>query len=49
MGREAFAGVLAISGGEQPLHVVNPEVLERQGFRRKLERLSLIKEELRKA
>ncbi len=49
MGREAFAGVLAISGGKPPLHVVNPEVLERQGFRRKLERLSLIKKELREA
>jgi len=48
MGREAFAGVLAISGGKPPLHVVNPEVLERQGFRRKLERLSLIKKELKK-
>ena len=49
MGREAFAGVLAISAGKAPAHVVNPEVLERRGFRRKLERLSLIKEELRKA
>jgi phosphoglycerate dehydrogenase-like enzyme len=49
MGREAFAGVLAISAGKAPAHVVNPEVLERPGFRRKLERLSLKKEELRKA
>jgi D-3-phosphoglycerate dehydrogenase len=38
MGREAFGGVLAVRKGEAPRHVVNAEVLERPGFRRKLER-----------
>jgi phosphoglycerate dehydrogenase-like enzyme len=39
MGREAFAGVLAVAEGRPPLHVVNPDVLDRPGFRRKLSRL----------
>ena len=39
MGREAFAGVLQIAAGRAPRHVVNTDVLERAGFRRKLERL----------
>jgi len=39
MGRDAFAGVLAVAGGSAPLHVVNPEVLTRPGFLQKLERL----------
>ncbi len=39
MGREAFAGVLAIGNGQAPAHVVNPAVLSRPGFLRKLERL----------
>ena len=38
MGREAFAGVIAVSKGVAPQNVVNPEVLDRPGFRRKLER-----------
>ena len=38
MGREAFAGVIAISKGNAPRNVVNPEVLDRPGFHRKLER-----------
>ena len=38
MGREAFAGVIAISEGGAPRNVVNPEVLQRPGFQRKLER-----------
>jgi len=37
MGREAFAGVIAISEGLAPRNVVNPEVLDRPGFQRKLE------------
>lgn len=40
MGREAFAGVLAVGRGAAPANVVNPEVLTRPGFRRKLERLT---------
>ncbi len=39
MGRESFAGVLALARGEAPANVVNPEVLERPGFRAKLARL----------
>jgi phosphoglycerate dehydrogenase-like enzyme len=39
MGRESFAGVLAIGRGAPPAHMVNPEVLTRQGFRNKLARL----------
>jgi phosphoglycerate dehydrogenase-like enzyme len=38
MGREAFAGVIAVSQGIAPQNVVNPEVLNRPGFQRKLER-----------
>lgn len=38
MGRIDCEGALAVSRGEPPLNVVNPEVLERPGFRRKLER-----------
>ncbi len=38
MGREAFAGVIAVSKGFAPQNVVNPEVLDRPGFQRKLER-----------
>jgi phosphoglycerate dehydrogenase-like enzyme len=40
MGRESFAGVLALLRGEAPANVVNPQVLERPGFRQKLERLA---------
>lgn len=40
MGRESFAGVLAIARGEAPANVVNPAVLTRPGFLRKLERLA---------
>ncbi|HUQ95915.1 MAG TPA: NAD(P)-dependent oxidoreductase [Bryobacteraceae bacterium] len=40
MGREAFEGVVAIMNGEPPANVVNQAVLERPGFRRKLERLA---------
>lgn len=40
MGRESFAGVLAIARGEAPANVVNPAVLTRPGFLHKLERLS---------
>lgn len=40
MGRECFAGVLAITRGQAPANVVNPEVLTRPGFLRKLERLA---------
>ncbi|HEU0119833.1 MAG TPA: NAD(P)-dependent oxidoreductase [Bryobacteraceae bacterium] len=39
MGREAFAGVLAVGRGLAPANVVNPEVLTRPGFLKKLERL----------
>lgn len=38
MGRMDCEGVLAVSRGEAPLHVFNPEVLQRPGFRRKLDR-----------
>lgn len=38
MGRIDCEGALAIRRGEVPAHVVNREVLERPGFRRKLER-----------
>jgi phosphoglycerate dehydrogenase-like enzyme len=37
MGREAFAGVLAIATGQPPANVVNPAVLTRPGFVRKLQ------------
>ena len=40
MGREAFAGVVAISNGQPPANVVNTAVLSRPGFRRKLERMA---------
>jgi phosphoglycerate dehydrogenase-like enzyme len=40
MGRESFEGVLALARGEAPANVVNPQVLERPGFRQKLERLA---------
>ena len=39
MGRESFAGVLAIGRGTAPANVVNPDVLTRPGFLSKLERL----------
>lgn len=39
MGREAVSGAVAILEGRAPENVVNREVLERPGFRRKLERL----------
>jgi hypothetical protein len=39
MGREAFAGVLEIAAGRAPRHVVILDVLDRPGFRRKLEQL----------
>ena len=39
MGSEAFTGALEIAAGRAPRHVVNTAVLERAGFRRKLERL----------
>ncbi|MBI2685919.1 MAG: dehydrogenase [Acidobacteria bacterium] len=39
MGREAFAGTLAVARGEAPANVVNPGVLTRPGFLSKLERL----------
>ncbi len=38
MGRIDCEGVLAISRGQIPPDVVNREVLERDGFRRRLER-----------
>jgi phosphoglycerate dehydrogenase-like enzyme len=38
MGRIDCEGALAIYRGDPPAHVVNPEVLERPGFLRKLER-----------
>ena len=41
MGRESLAGVLAIARGEAPANVVNPDVLTRPGFLRKLERLAV--------
>jgi len=37
MGESAFAGILAVSEGRAPGHVVNGEVLEAEGFRSKLE------------
>ena len=37
MGRMDCEGALAIQRGEAPLHVVNRDVLERPGFRKKLE------------
>jgi D-3-phosphoglycerate dehydrogenase len=40
MGREAFAGVLAIADGRPPANVVNPAVLTRPGFLRKLEQIA---------
>lgn len=40
MGREAFAGVVAISNGQPPANVVNSAVLSRPGFLRKLERMA---------
>ena len=39
MGRESFAGVLALADGDPPVNVVNPEVLTRPGFLAKLARL----------
>ncbi len=36
MGRQAWAGALAVRQGRAPDHVVNPEVLARPGFRAKL-------------
>lgn len=39
MGRESFAGVIALANGTAPVNVVNPEVLTRPGFLAKLERL----------
>jgi phosphoglycerate dehydrogenase-like enzyme len=41
MGRESFAGVVAISNGQAPKHVVNPDVLARPRFQEKLERFAL--------
>lgn len=38
MGRESFAGVMAIGEGRAPANVVNPAVLARPGFQKKLER-----------
>ena len=38
MGRADCEGALAVSRGEIPVNVVNPEVLERPGFLRKIER-----------
>lgn len=38
MGRESFAGVLAIREGRAPANVVNPAVLTRPGFLKKLAR-----------
>ena len=37
MGESAFAGILAVSEGRAPDHVVNAEVLKTEGFRAKLE------------
>ena len=37
MGESAFAGILAVSEGRAPDHVVNAEVLETESFRDKLE------------
>ncbi len=37
MGRMDCEGALAVARGEAPLHVVNRQVLERPGFRKKLE------------
>ena len=37
MGESAFAGILAVSEGRAPGHVVNGEVLETESFRAKLE------------
>jgi phosphoglycerate dehydrogenase-like enzyme len=42
MGREAFGGVLALLKGDVPAHVVNPAVLARPGFRRKIEWLAAV-------
>ena len=36
MGESAFAGILAVSEGRPPGHVVNGEVLESETFRAKL-------------
>jgi phosphoglycerate dehydrogenase-like enzyme len=41
MGRESFAGVVALCNGRAPAHVVNPEVLDRPLFREKVERFGL--------
>jgi hypothetical protein len=38
MGRIDCEGALAIAKGQPPANVVNPEVLGRSGFQRKLER-----------
>lgn len=38
-GREVCENVLTVLGGEIPPHVVNPDVIERPGFRRKLDEL----------
>jgi phosphoglycerate dehydrogenase-like enzyme len=40
MGREAFAGVIAIGNGQAPANVVNAAVLGRPGFLAKLARLA---------
>ena len=41
MGRESFAGVLALANGDAPVNVVNPEVLTRPGFLAKLAQLGV--------
>jgi len=41
MGRESFAGVLALANGDAPVNVVNPEVLTRPGFLAKLAQLGI--------
>lgn len=41
MGRESFAGVLAMANGDAPVNVVNPEVLTRPGFLAKLAQLGV--------
>jgi len=38
-GQNVVASVLAVSRGELPEHIVNPEVVARPGFQRKLDRL----------
>jgi hypothetical protein len=44
IGRTACAGVVELSLGRRPAGIVNPEVLERPGFKEKWKRFAVTKQ-----